>query len=228
MKKTLIVLLLTITFTPCFSQYSFGVKGGLNFKSLSDNVGIIDIKMGQGWDLGVFANIHLKDKWFLQTDLLYSEQVYSAVCHSSPCHHRTNTISKYLTLPLYIGYVFFKENNIALKGMVGVEINSQIPQKSKDKFLGISRTCFKYGTPNIYCGNIGLGIDIAKFSVDFKYIYGYTRKITIEKNIGKYYLDNEYEQYKKANIYYHYIRTSIGWKIFPTKKMKFKKNNINL
>jgi len=230
MKKTLIVLLLTITISPCFSQYSIGVKGGLNFKSISDNYGILDIKMRRGWDLGIFANYHLNEKWLLQTEVLYSEQAYSQYTIDKGTYSRL-VGNDFVNISLLAGYKLLSNKFGSLKGLAGMEFNFQFPyQGIYDAFTG--QPDLVYGSKTLYCVVAGLVLDLAMFTIDLKYNYGSTRKINATSYFWR--IDEKNERYREISqhdnlkIYAHYIRTSIGWKIFPQKKLNLKKNIINL
>lgn len=73
----LIVIISLLSFGGAQAQefFNFGVKGGVNFATLTgDDADELDAKMKTGFHLGVLAEIMISDKFGIQPEVLYSTQ----------------------------------------------------------------------------------------------------------------------------------------------------------
>ncbi len=70
-----IISLLSFGGTQAQEFFNFGVKGGVNFATLTgDDADELDAKMKTGFHLGVLAEIMISDKFGIQPEVLYSSQ----------------------------------------------------------------------------------------------------------------------------------------------------------
>jgi len=199
MKKTLIVLLLTITISPCFSRYSLGVKGGIHYKKISDNVGVLNTDFHFGYEMGLFGKIGITNKISIQPELLISRQLYSLEKDGMrPFLYRL----RHITLPVLAIYKLYNNKTVSINTFLGIEFNHWI----LDDIFWFPDLW--YGKPVIFGPSCGVGLDIYRFTFDIRYSYGYA-------------LNPEHELYKNLKINNHYIKMSTGWKFLNN---NYKKN----
>ncbi len=77
MKKIkLVVIALIMTHFVYAQHVEFGIKGGINLASLSDEdrLGDAQQKSRLGFHLGGLAHIHLNNRWAIQPEVLYSKE----------------------------------------------------------------------------------------------------------------------------------------------------------
>ncbi|MDR1756960.1 MAG: PorT family protein [Culturomica sp.] len=81
MKKMMIVVaLVAMSATAAFAQFSYGVKGGLNFSSVSNMDKLLgdNTKMKPSFYLGAFAEYKVNDFFGISPELVYSRQGLAA------------------------------------------------------------------------------------------------------------------------------------------------------
>ena len=193
MKKTLIVLLLTITILPCFSQYSLGVKGGIHYKKISDNVGVLNTDMILGYDLGFFGKFEKSEKFYLKSELLLSDQLYTIQIN------KINRNSGFITTTVLLGYNILNGKLFKFSAFSGIEINFTLNTPGLYFAEIRSGPVLEYGKPVFLGVSFGTGFEVSRFTFDTRYSYGYA-------------LNPEHELYKNLRINNHYIKISTGWK----------------
>ncbi len=144
--------------TFAFAQ-TFGIKGGMNVSSLSNDAGLDDSKSKIGFNAGVFMNAPLAESFSIQPEVLYSQ--YGSKAESG----NTSTSLKfdYITVPVMFQYnatpEFYLEAGpefgfmTSAKGKVEVGDNSQTVDLNKDNYntfnFGVGLGAGYYFTPNI-------------------------------------------------------------------------------
>ena len=144
--------------TFAFAQ-TFGIKGGMNVSSLSNDANLDDSKSKIGFNAGVFMNAPLAESFSIQPEVLYSQ--YGSKAESG----NTSTSLKfdYITVPVMFQYnatpEFYLEAGpefgfmTSAKGKVEVGDNSQTVDLNKDNYntfnFGVGLGAGYYFTPNI-------------------------------------------------------------------------------
>lgn len=140
MKKILLLAVVTVLgFTSVNAQeIKFGVKGGLNFATISgDNTKGIDLVTA--FNFGVVSEIPISDKFSFQPEIMYSGQGYS---------FNDNTIAlSYLNIPLMGKYYVTK----GLSLEAGPQIGFLLAAKNEKINVKDSFNTFDFGL------NFGLG-----------------------------------------------------------------------
>jgi hypothetical protein len=140
MKKFLLLAVVTVLgFTNVTAQkIKFGVKGGLNFASVSgDNTESIDVVTS--FNFGVLSEIQISEKFSFQPELMYSGQGYS---------FNDDTIAlSYLNVPLMGKYYLTK----GLSLEAGPQIGFLLAAKNEKTDVKDSFNTFDFGV------NFGLG-----------------------------------------------------------------------
>ena len=111
MKKTLIIIIATLSAVNIHAQIQFGVKGGLNLSNLilSPSVQEASYNLKPGFNAGVLVHIPLSNHFGLQPEILYSGQGSNGNTNFENITIRL----QYLTIPLLLKYAvssrFFAE-----------------------------------------------------------------------------------------------------------------------
>ena len=159
--------------TFAFAQ-TFGIKGGMNVSSLSNDAGLDDSKSKIGFNAGVFMNAPLAESFSIQPEVLYSQ--YGSKAESG----NTSTSLKfdYITVPVMFQYnatpEFYLEAGPEFGFLVSAKSKNTVSngngsgsdtnELNKDNFNG-----FNFGL------GLGLGFDITKnFGVNARYTAGFS------------------------------------------------------
>ncbi len=135
-------------------EVTFGVKTGLNLKTLYGDGMLVDIGYTPGFMIGGFAQIPISSKLFLQPELMYSTQGASDDAEAEVFPDVFQKVEEsinlsYINIPILLDYHFTE--NICIKSgpQLGLLMKSQI---EKDDF----------------------GIDITEYSnrIDFAWVLG--------------------------------------------------------
>ncbi len=110
------------------SDFTYGVKGGMNVSTITNTVSDPRI----GFSAGVFAEYDLSPDFSLSAELLFSQQgiKYDDIISGQTISYKTNT--SYLNLPILFNYYFF--DNFAVKA--GVQPGLFLGGKEKTKSNG--------------------------------------------------------------------------------------------
>lgn len=108
LKKIYITFLFSLAAYLGYSQVSFGIKSGINIATTKDLITFPKNRMG--WYIGGLSHISLQNKFFLQSELLFSSKGY-----------RYNDLSdgkfvtmrlNYLDIPILLGYEIDRKTKI--------------------------------------------------------------------------------------------------------------------
>jgi len=132
MKNLLIIILFLATLTSGFSQndFSFGLKGGVNFSDVSGLPA--EVTKGKiGYHVGIVTNFGLTEKLSLQPELLYSRQGFKNSeielrfeNDQAPVVFDLNSHLDYLNIPVLLS--FEAADGLSLQGgpQIGIGIGS--------------------------------------------------------------------------------------------------------
>ncbi len=158
MKKFLFVLVLSIVSFTVFSQeFDLGVKGGVNFSTLSDASGFSN---RTGFVLGGFIGGKFNEDWGGQVDILYSQQGAEFDLG------KFNT--DYITIPAVLKYYIAKKINLQLGTQLGILIKNDTQQTVNSLTTKIDTNNFDLS------GVAGLGIDLPlNLRLEGRYSFGF-------------------------------------------------------
>ena len=128
--KTIYFCLLSVSFvlvsTFSYSQVRFGVKSGINIATVKDLNN--DPKNRIGWYGGGFANIAIKENFFLHPELLFSTKGYRSIGNIIN-DKKTATRLNYLALPILLGYKIDNKTSLFLGPEFGylISVYSKTP-----------------------------------------------------------------------------------------------------
>jgi hypothetical protein len=149
-------------------EIKFGVKGGLNFASISgDNTKGIDVVTS--FNFGVLSEIPISDKFSFQPELMYSGQGYS---------FNDNTIAlSYLNIPLMGKYYLTKGLSVEAGPQIGFLLSAKNDKTDvKDSFNN-----FDFGV------NFGLGYKLDNgLNFGVRYNLGLTDINNLDNSSSKY------------------------------------------
>ena len=148
--------------TFAFAQ-SFGIKGGMNVSSLSNDGGLDDSKSKIGFNAGVFMNAPIAESFSIQPEVLYSQ--YGSKVESTVLGNKFSSARKldYITVPVMFQYnatpAFYLEAGpefgflASAKQKATGNNNSSITELNKDNFntfnFGVGLGAGYYFTPNV-------------------------------------------------------------------------------
>jgi len=171
---------------PAFSQFTFGPKVGINFSNLHQIS-----EFGTGVDAGFF--FRMGKRLHFQPELTYSSQ-NSTVIIQYDGDYEPSTIFKvemhYFDIPLLLGYKIVNRPNFKLRTFIGPRVGI---------LLNYNDNTFTKYTAQVG-GLAGLGIDVWRFTLDFKYDFSvvmYKKQMRESKS-------------PKCNIF----NLNVGFKIF--------------
>ena len=112
-------------------EVEYGIKGGLNFATLNGDK-MDDIEPVTAFNLGVYAEIRLSDKFSIQPELIYSGQGYSIGKGDDNL-----TALGYLNIPLMAKYYLTKGVTIEAGPQVGFLLFADNDGDVKDDFNNV-------------------------------------------------------------------------------------------
>ncbi len=161
--------------TLAFSQ-SFGIKGGLNLSSLSDD-GSVDNKTKAGFNAGVFMNAPLGSDFSIQPEVLYNDlgakTTYKLAGENNNPEYSTNL--GYISVPVMFQYNATPEFYLE----AGPQFNFLVSANSKFKSGDNTRTV-DLNKDNLNTFDFGLGIGAGywitpQFGINARYNAGFTK-----------------------------------------------------
>lgn len=179
-------------------EVEYGVKGGLNVASLRGSDKGFDSR--GGFHIGGFAEIKMSEQFFLQPELLFSQQGTKGTfleLAGAQLYEVENTIRyDYLNIPVMLKFYFLKDFSL----LAGPQIGYLVSAKEKIKVKSISlQTDVKNELKELDFGfNFGMG-------------YNFTKSVFAEAtyNLGLTYLGKESEMQDIRN---RVVQVSLGYK----------------
>lgn len=163
MKKNLlmIVMMLLLSSSLIAQSWDFGVKGGLNFASISGD-DTSDVDSRTSFYIGGFAEVKLSDKFAFQPELLYSSQGAS----SSEDGEDVDLKMDYLTIPMMAKYYVAENFSLEMGPQIGFLLSSDF------ELMGVSVDFKDYMKGVDFGLNFGLGYEFNKFVINGRYNVG--------------------------------------------------------
>ena len=163
MKKIFLISLISLFTCNLFAQSGFGVKGGLNFNSMSD-VAIKDVETSvnnrTGYHIGVMYKLKLPLGLALQPELLFVHKSNSIKDEFSSMKYTTK--QNYLQLPVNLQWGV---DLVLFRPFIMVTPYLSYAISTNTKIENFSYSKFQYG---IGCG---VGLEIWKIQVTGKYLW---------------------------------------------------------
>lgn len=116
--KIVVCLFFIISSSSIYSQYSFGIKSGLNFSNVKGNIND-DTKTGVY--LGAFSIIKINDKFNFQPEIVYSEQGYRLGSYTKNKYH-----INYVNIPLMFDFKDFENFHLEFGPQLGFLLKSNV------------------------------------------------------------------------------------------------------
>lgn len=188
MKKIITTSLLLFTILLTAQQTKFGVKGGLNVANQSDNYisNLVQTNHSSiiGFNLGVFVESEISDKFSIQPEILFSAQgnkyAYNVFIRTSPStpgeYVNTQIVNNlfYLNIPLTIKYYIVEKISLEIGPQFGFLLSSNSKSSSLFQTLGNVNSSYSDGYKSIDYGiNFGAGYNVTeKISTGIRYNFG--------------------------------------------------------
>jgi len=202
MKKVFFTLLFVCAVTVCSAvSPSVGAKIGGNLSKLSVSNSDVKHSFQPGLDLGGFARLNFK-KWYVQPELIYSYQITKFKDLSDQIKSESNVKTHNINIPVLLGYKLMDLKMTNVRIFLGPEFNYMLNEshsntvenegdggedivegyrynyKSGEGASGDEGNLdIDYFSPLKVSGCAGVGVDIAKFSIDLKYGYTFTKVV---------------------------------------------------
>lgn len=198
MRKSLVTLILFLFWTLTFAQVDLGIKGGMAFgydgtlKQTITNIKESKAKNNIGWHIGFYSRIHLLS-WYLQPELYFSSMKNN---FESSTEGSFTTHSNRLDIPVLVGKKILSIGRIYAGPLFSTSINEGISLKRISKTKSDD---FSLG------GQIGVGADISKLTLDARYEFGFNKSNT---NFVNKVTHQEFTIEKKQNS----LLLSVGYK----------------
>ncbi len=148
MKKLILLAIALIGFTTVSTaqDIKFGVKGGVNFSTLSGNS---SLDARTGYHIGVVGQVSLVDKFAIQPEILYSAQ------------GADNLDIDYVNIPILLKYKFLKFLSFDAGPQFGILVNDEYSDIVETKSFDVSAA-------------LGAGVEFGKFFGQLRYNIGIT------------------------------------------------------
>jgi hypothetical protein len=185
MTKLFFAMLFIGSVTIAFAELpSIGVKAGLNYSKLHFATSVLESDWKPGFEGGVFVHIPIKS-WYIQPEVLFVNRSFRY--HENPFYSSQytdqNLHTNYICIPIYAGYKFFDKEPFKIRLFVGCDFGFLLDNKNTTPSTTIKHTSginiSRSDVLSDYAisGSIGLGYDIKKFTIDFKYGYVFNKLI---------------------------------------------------
>lgn len=159
---TLALLCFFVCFTSLFAQFSFGVKGGVNYDSFGEfnptDLSLDDFQSDAqtGFHIGVFSNINLLT-FYLRPELQFSKSV------SQFNDNKTIALNK-IEAPIVLGYKILGPLSV----FAGPSFQYILKQKGTDINLGELKENFTIGL------QLGTRLKLGRFGLGIRFERGFT------------------------------------------------------
>jgi hypothetical protein len=189
--KPLFIVILLTSFTIVHAQeYTFGVKGGINFNNIGelyhygnasglginvtpDENTVFSAEKELGTQLGVFLMIGF-DKFFIRPEVNYVSSK-----NNYPLAFKTaNWTSTKIDVPLLFGYKIYKPVSL----YVGPSFSSISEMKLEGNQENLKPFTYKKSSTSI---NAGVLVEVGRFGLDLRYQYGITKVEELRVNINR-------------------------------------------
>jgi hypothetical protein len=201
MKKSVLLItiaLFGITAMSAQEFFNFGVKGGVNFATLTgDDADEIDAKMKTGFHLGVFAEIMISDKFGIQPEVLYSSQgatsdvafIYEEFGGNVDVDIKLDYISVPVMLKYFVAPGFSLEAGPQFSFLSKSEIEAEFQGETETEDMKDDTESFDLGAA------VGVGYGLPQgFLVQARYVMGFS------------------DVYTDSDAKNSVIQLSVGWK----------------
>ncbi|MGB1448207.1 MAG: porin family protein [Flavobacteriaceae bacterium] len=165
--QSILVLLCLMCFTPLFAQFTFGVKGGVNYDTLG-TLEPTDLTLENfqadaqtGFHFGVFGNFDLLT-FYVRPELHFSQSV-------SQFDQNKNISLNKLEAPVLLGYKILGPLSV----FAGPSFQYIISEKGKDITLGELKENFTVGL------QLGTRVKLGRFGVGIRFERGFTENEVI-------------------------------------------------
>lgn len=165
--QSILVLLCLMCFTPLFAQFTFGVKGGVNYDTLG-TLEPTDLTLENfqadaqtGFHFGVFGNFDLLT-FYVHPELHFSQSV-------SQFDQNKNISLNKLEAPVLLGYKILGPLSV----FAGPSFQYIISEKGKDITLGELKENFTVGL------QLGTRVKLGRFGVGIRFERGFTENEVI-------------------------------------------------
>ncbi len=190
-----IISLLSIGGVQAQEFFNFGVKGGVNFATLTgDDADELDLKMRTGFHLGVLAEIMISNKFGIQPEVLYSTQGGNADMNFFDeilGNVEADLKLEYISIPVMLKYFvtpgFSLEAGPQFSFLSKSEIEAEFQGDSETEDLKDDTESFDIGAA------VGVGYGLPQgFLVQARYVMGFsdvytdtdTRNSVIQLSVG--------------------------------------------
>lgn len=159
------------------SPVRFGIKGGMNVSSLTNESGLDDQGSKIGFNAGVFANIPVASSFSVQPEVLYSQygdkydQTVAGTRYSAARHH------DYIAVPVMLQYNVIPNLYLEAGPEFGFMVNAKNKVKNETSNETISESGDYKDSLNKFNFGIGLGAGYYftdNFGITARYVAGLT------------------------------------------------------
>ncbi|MBB4802331.1 opacity protein-like surface antigen [Flavobacterium nitrogenifigens] len=183
MKKSKLIVcafLVCASLTAQTEKVKLGVKAGLNISSLTFDENELNSSNKNGFTVGLMAEIPLTKNFFVQPELLYSQQgmkLSYSDAEVENSHYKSTLSLNYLNVPVMLKYYVLKGLSVQAGPQVGILLKAN--NKYQDNFLGYDNhekmDLKDYSNGVDASVNFGLGYQFKnKFYADVRYNMSYT------------------------------------------------------
>ncbi len=167
MKKTILLIILTMFPVVSMANFDIGAKAGYTASKFNTNESDISSDLKSGLEVGAFMRIG--DTFFIQTELMYSLDGGKLNINSNNTFTNYKVNQRSLDLGALLGFKIINNQIFSINIQGGV-FASYLTDKGIDDALNeIQGRDFKNF---IYGAKLGIGADLSNFSLDIRYVAG--------------------------------------------------------
>jgi len=173
MKRYLFTVCLIAVSMGAFSQFSFGLRGGININNFNIKSDYYTSQeLGLGFVGGIFGRFTL-GKYFLEPSVLYSRRNSNFTYSPAPGVDTVfNTNTSYLDVPIHFGREFFKVLTLSTGPVFSNKLNEVVQYYTNDQ--NIKKTLLNEVFQKRNLGwQVGAEINSGLFMIDFRYEWGF-------------------------------------------------------